>query len=217
MAHDPSPFRAHMREVAARNDIAIRRFVAQFEPVIRRKVERHWQPALNPRCDPDDVIQEVWLAFFSKARSGEAFAEPGELCALLGMLARDVTIDMQRRHLHCGKRAIGRQRSLHHLPPAEADTLTDRAPSPADMVGAEDACRHLVAAQAPVIRSVLELLQQGFTQVEIGERLALPLRTVHCFLEGLRGRVVPEEGDERPDLIPGQAARRGGVLLTIAC
>ncbi len=77
-----------------------------------RMVDFRLDPALAGRVDPDDVLQEAWLAATQRV---EHFLQNESLSLFvwLRMIVQQTLIDVQRRHLGAKKRDAYRERSLH--------------------------------------------------------------------------------------------------------
>ncbi len=84
-----------------------------------RNRDRFWRmvgfrldAALAGRVDPDDVLQEAWLAATQRV---EYFLQNESLSMFvwLRLIVQQTLIDVQRRHLGAKKRDVYRERSIH--------------------------------------------------------------------------------------------------------
>ena len=78
----------------------------------RRMVDFRIDAALAGRVDPDDVLQEAWLAATQRL---EHFLQNESLSLFvwLRMIVGQTLVDVQRRHLGAKKRDVYRERSIH--------------------------------------------------------------------------------------------------------
>lgn len=77
-----------------------------------RMVDFRLDAALAGRVDPDDVLQEAWLAATQRV---EYFLQNESLSMFvwLRLIVQQTLIDVQRRHLGAKKRDVYRERSIH--------------------------------------------------------------------------------------------------------
>ncbi len=77
-----------------------------------RMIDFRLDGALVGRVDPDDVLQEAWMAAVQRV---EHFIENESLSLFvwLRMIVQQTLIDVQRRHLGAKKRDAYRERSIH--------------------------------------------------------------------------------------------------------
>ena len=79
---------------------------------LRRMIQFRLDPRLVGRVDPDDVVQEVFLAARQRLY---AFREDAQsLPFWLRLVAQQSLIDLHRRHLGAGKRDAARERAFAH-------------------------------------------------------------------------------------------------------
>lgn len=79
---------------------------------LRRMIQFRLDPRLVGRVDPDDVVQEVFLAARQRLY---AFREDAQsLPFWLRLVAQQSLIDLHRRHLGAGKRDAARERGFAH-------------------------------------------------------------------------------------------------------
>ncbi|MBN2584224.1 MAG: sigma-70 family RNA polymerase sigma factor [Planctomycetes bacterium] len=77
-------------------------------PRLWRMVQFRLDPRLSGRVDPDDVLQEAWLAARQRIDrySGDGFSSP---FVWLRIIVQQTLIDVHRRHLGARMRDIGRE------------------------------------------------------------------------------------------------------------
>jgi RNA polymerase sigma-70 factor (ECF subfamily) len=148
--------------VAGGDDEAFARLCDLFAGPVLGEALRH----LSDRAAAEDVTQEVFLRIWRNAHRFDPARGRAE--AWIATIARNASRDALRR-----KGAI---------PVDELDEAVDPSPGPVDEVADASQALQLqvaVAALAPGSREVIELAYwHGLSQVEIAERLGLPLGTV---------------------------------------
>lgn len=77
---------------------------------LRRMIQFRLDPRLLGRVDPDDVVQEVFLA--AQQRLYAFRADGQSLPFWLRLVAQQTLVDLHRRHLGAGKRDAARERVL---------------------------------------------------------------------------------------------------------
>lgn len=129
---------------------------------------------LEDRSEAEDVLQDVYIAVWNKARSFDA--EVASPITWLVAIARNRAIDRLR--------ASGRRRAARPLD--EASEVADEAPSAADLLErGEDEQRlsgcleELEAKQAAAIRSAF---LDGFTYEDLAARSGVPLGTMKSWI-----------------------------------
>nr|WP_299594917.1 sigma-70 family RNA polymerase sigma factor [Sphingomonas bacterium] len=124
---------------------------------------------LPDRSEAEDVLQEVYLAIWSKA--GAFDASRGGAMTWLITLARNRALDRLR--------ASGRNRNT---PIDLTGEIRDDSPNAFDTLSASDEERRIAACLADLDRFDAGLLQAAFfngsTYVELAERAAAPLGTI---------------------------------------
>src|SRR5262249_20294347 len=73
--------------------------VARFSPAVRQAVKRRLDLRLRSKVDCEDILQEVWLVFFSGALGRELFDGPDRLQAFLIGVARKKILEANHRWL----------------------------------------------------------------------------------------------------------------------
>jgi RNA polymerase sigma-70 factor (ECF subfamily) len=153
---------ALLARIAAGDERAFSRLCDLFAGPVLGEALRH----LSDRAAAEDVTQEVFLRIWRNAHRFDA--ERGRAEAWIATIARNASRDALRRK--------------GSVPVDELSDAVDPSPDPVDEVADASQALQLqaaVAALAPGSREVIELAYwQGLSQVEIAERLGLPLGTV---------------------------------------
>jgi RNA polymerase sigma-70 factor (ECF subfamily) len=153
---------ALLARIAAGDERAFGRLCDLFAGPVLGEALRH----LSDRAAAEDVTQEVFLRIWRNAHRFDA--ERGRAEAWIATIARNASRDALRRK--------------GSVPVDELSDAVDPSPDPVDEVADASQALQLqaaVASLAPGSREVIELAYwQGLSQVEIAERLGLPLGTV---------------------------------------
>jgi RNA polymerase sigma-70 factor (ECF subfamily) len=153
---------ALLARIAAGDERAFARLCDLFAGPVLGEAIRH----LSDRAAAEDVTQEVFLRIWRNAHRFDA--ERGRAEAWIATIARNAARDALRRK--------------GNVPVDELEDAVDPSPDPVDEVADASQALQLqaaVASLAPGSREVIELAYwQGLSQVEIAERLGLPLGTV---------------------------------------
>ncbi len=106
--------------------------MARYTPLVRSVVRRWLHRGLRGQFDPDDFVQDIWTAFFTRSLREQTFESPNHLTAFLRTMARNKVVGTYRQRRQYQKYAVGREQRLDdssvkvdlidpHLPPdAEA-------------------------------------------------------------------------------------------------
>lgn len=167
MAQSPD-FAEFLWRIRGGDEDAARELVQRFEPLIRREVRlRIGDGRLNRSFDSQDVSQSVLASFFFRAASGEyELDRPEQLGRLLMTMARNRMISRTRR-----ERRLVRDVRRVLAEPKVLDQLTDREPSPSEIVSRREQLDRLKAALTANEQQILELRAIGLTWDEIATKL----------------------------------------------
>ena len=113
--------RAVQVELASEGDVdALQRLVVHYHAPLRGMLEAHMEPAVRRHLDPDDVLQDTYVAAFKRV-AGCTFDGPGAFYKWLETIAVNQLKDHQRA-LKRQKRDVGRQLTG---PPRASSTYPD--------------------------------------------------------------------------------------------
>jgi RNA polymerase sigma factor (sigma-70 family) len=158
-----------------------------------RLAKRRIGQRMSSRFDPEDVVQSAFRTFFTRVKNDEfEFANEDDLFKLLVRLTVRKTL-----------RRIQYHRADKRNPEAEQGHQADGSEVFAHVASAEPSAEVEVALldeferfveQLPTLdRQVLELKVQGFSTVEIAERLGTYDRKVRRIIERLEGLSEDQE------------------------
>ena len=105
----PSPDTDHLLEAVSRGDSAARgQLLERHRPKLRRMVAVRLDRRLAARVDPSDVVQEAMA--LAAARLDEYVRDrPLPFYPWLRRIVSDRLADASRKHLHAGRRSVGRE------------------------------------------------------------------------------------------------------------
>ena len=145
-------------------------------------------PQLQPKIDPEDVLQSVYKSFFCRHASGEFEVEDWD--SLWGLLA---TITLRKcghrmEHFRAACRDVNRER----VPWPDEDQsgvsweAIARDPTPSEAAILTETLENVMSGLEPEQRQMIQLSLQGYTVAEISDQVAYTTRTVQRLLERVR-------------------------------
>jgi RNA polymerase sigma-70 factor (ECF subfamily) len=182
---------------------------SRLRPRLWRMVSFRLDPMLWGRVDPDDVLQEAWIAAAGRV---DHFLErsSASLFVWLRLIVAQTLIDVERRHLGAQKRDAYRELAKGIAPPASssaaslASRLSASLTSPSHAAMRDETARRLREAvdnMNEIDREVLALRHfEELTNSEVAEVLGIEqkaasiryvraLRRLKTLLDGLPGFV----------------------------
>lgn len=135
-----------LRQARRGDAAAVDQLLASHRESIRRMIGLRLDPAIAPRADASDIVQEVLLEASQRLR--DYLRNPGMPFHLwLRHLARDHVIDAHRRHRLAQRRSVDREQSLVPARPdsPELDVMAqirDPEPTPASAVLRQELEKH---------------------------------------------------------------------------
>ena len=180
--------RAAQVELAARGDEdALQRLIVCYHGPLRGVLEGQIDGPLRRHLDPDDVLQETYIAAF-KAVSGCEFDGPGGFYKWLETIARNQLKDQQRA-LKSKKRDIARNLSGQPTMTASYPDLLPRLPcgdsTPSRQLAKQEAIAAVMSSLARLTddqRTVVRMRYlQGLPVAQIASVLAKTENAVHVI------------------------------------
>ena len=165
-------------------DAIYRLFAGRLIALARTRLNRQ----LQPKMDPEDVLQSVYKSFFRRQADGEFEVEDWD--SLWGLLA---TITLRKcghrmEHFRAACRDVRRER----VPWSAADQsgvsweAVARDPTPSEAAILTETLENLMSGLEPEQRDMIQLSLQGYTVAEISDRVGYTTRTVQRLLERVR-------------------------------
>ena len=191
---NPDHVSSILQRVAARDQASVPECIERYGGLVWSLARR----LCPPGADPDDAVQEIFLALW---RGADKFdPERGDEATFVAVIARRRLIDMRRR---LARHSEGTQ--LPELLEAPGDTHVERAEICDDAERAQRALKELRPAQQQVLKlSVYD----GLSHQQIATTTGLPLGTVKTHAR--RGLLRLRELLEVP-LNPDAGAAGGGA------
>jgi RNA polymerase sigma factor (sigma-70 family) len=167
----------------------------RYGEAVRRVVRRWLQQPMRRQYDSVDFEQSVWASFFLGATDRYSFPTADDLVAFLSRVAYNKVMDATRERLN-QKHDLRRECSLDEpTSPGSPDPLVNNLPgpthTPSHYVVADERWRKLTKNLPPGHVRILELLQAGYTQAEIAQRLGCDPKTIRRLLDKLSEIVFP--------------------------
>ena len=157
---------------------AIRQLVDCYGNLLREVIRRHLNARLRATHEPDDLLQEVWMDFFSHALLEHQFSTPGHLYAFLeGMSLRKIN-QVHRRHLETQKRDRKRCAELPDIPYEQH--------GPERLAEAADQWQAFLQKMPPQWQRGVIMLRDGYSHREVAELLGVSERTLARHLAHVR-------------------------------
>lgn len=169
-------------ETAARH--LFDRYVDQLIALARRRISQR----LASRIDAEDIVQSVFRTFFQRAREGQFHVEdPDDLCKLLARITVHKTF-RQIAHHKRAKRDPGQETAQRDDSQEMLMSILTGEPTPEEATAFLDQLEHFFAELTLRERQILELRMQGYTDVEIAEKLGISDRQIRRDMEKVRAQ-----------------------------
>jgi RNA polymerase sigma-70 factor (ECF subfamily) len=144
---------------------AVDRLLARHREPMRRMIDMRLDPAIAPRVDASDVVQDVLLE--ASRRLAEYLRDPAMPFHLwLRHIAKDHIIDAHRRHRQAQRRSVDREQSLK---PALADR------SSVELI-AQFVDRELTPATAALRQEMEKRFQEAIATLDEDDREVILMR-----------------------------------------
>jgi RNA polymerase sigma-70 factor (ECF subfamily) len=164
------------------------RYVSQLLGLASRRISQR----LASRVDPEDIVQSVFRTFFHRAREGQfQIDDPDDLCKLLARITvhktlRQIAFHKRAKRNACQETGQGDDDADHMI------SLLASEPTPEDTVALYDQMDHFLGQLGSEDRLILQMRMEGYTNVEIAEKLNITDRKIRRLLERIRGQAALE-------------------------
>lgn len=168
-------FRTLMRGVQRGSPEAAEQFCRTYQPHIIRVVRRRLMKRLRVRFDSLDLVNDVWLSFFSRPPRNRQFPTPIALIVYLEHMAQNKVIETAKqawRQKNTPSREDGSD------PPDGRANPPGRNPTPSQLLMAQEAFDRLLAGRPPHEQRILTLLREGLRHEDIARRMGTNAKTV---------------------------------------
>ena len=168
---------------------AVQQFWDRFGFRMQRLAEKNIGKKLAKRVDAEDVVQSACRTFFRRVGDGKLrVATSDKLWNLMCVIVLLKTRQVARFHFR-DKRALSREVPMAPGADGESDARFQPAssePSPAEAAEFADELNQLLRNLEPEMQQVVQLKLEGYTNGEIGDKLAVSERTVRRHIQDVR-------------------------------
>lgn len=166
---------------------AARELVEAYGSLVKKAVRIWLDTRVRTLYDSDDLTQEVWSTFFADPTSYD-LDDPEQLLAALHLVARNMTVKVNRRHLQCQKRDVRRGTPLEE---PEAASLTSREPSAHDVLVADERMEQIQQGRSYQEQLILTMKRQGWKHREIAEWVGCSEKAIQRLLRDAASTLEP--------------------------
>jgi RNA polymerase sigma-70 factor, ECF subfamily len=160
------------------------RYVNQLLALARRRISQR----IAGRVDAEDIVQSVFRTFFHRAREGQfQIDDPDDLVKLLARITVHKTLRQVAFHKR-GKRDAGRETGQGEDGNDQLMTVLAGEPGPEETAILLDAMEQFLAKLEPKDRQILQLRMEGYSNVEIADKLGITDRKIRRLMERIRGQ-----------------------------
>jgi RNA polymerase sigma factor (sigma-70 family) len=184
---------ALIAQFKAGSESAARELFDRYCERLMRLARRRIGQRMSSRVDPEDILQSAFRTFFVRVRNDEfSFHQEDDLFKLLVRLTVRKTLRQIAFH-RAEKRNPARETAQ---PTSDADILLQISspdPTPEVEVALVDEFTQFLGRLAPLDRDVLGLKLQGYSTVEIAERLGSYDRKIRRILDRIQDEAQAQE------------------------
>lgn len=185
-------FAGLMDRLRAGDDQAAAAVFVRFAQRLVGLARTRLSPKMAAKVDPEDVVQSAYKSFFVRQREGEL--EIGNWDSLWGLLTLITLRKCADRAAYYGaeKRDVKREQApaADTASTVPGDWALDREPRPEEAVVLTETVESLFThMDDPDERAILELSLQGYTALEISEKLQRAERSVRRLRERIRKKL----------------------------
>jgi RNA polymerase sigma-70 factor (ECF subfamily) len=191
MPSEESDFDELMRRIQAGCNEAAAEMYERYSFYIRRVVRSRLPRRLRKQYDSLDFVQSVWASFIQIPPERRTFDTPDDLVGFLARVAYNKIIDVYRRRVRSNRYAAADREVPLEVESEDEEgplPLPGRHPTPSQVASANEQWELLLKDLPPELQRILELLNEGYSHGEIGDRLGLNSKYIQRFLQTLKGR-----------------------------
>jgi len=180
---EPTDDRELAHEIQAGSESAAKELFDKYCERLMRLSKRRISQRMASRFDPDDVVQSAFRTFFKRVKNDEfTFEQEEDLFKLLVRLTVRKTL-RQVVHHQAAKRS-----PISEMTDGSDDSqllaqVAGNVPAPDVELALLEQFEKLMESLTPMERQVVELKMQGYTTVEIAEKLGSYDRKIRRLLE----------------------------------
>jgi RNA polymerase sigma-70 factor (ECF subfamily) len=178
----------------AGNEAAATELFDRYCEQLMRLARRRIGPRMTSRVDPEDILQSAFRTFFARVRNEEfSFQQEDDLFKLLVRLTVRKTLRQIAFH-RAGKRNPERETAQ---PTTDHDILLQvsaHGPTPEVELALVDEFEQFMGQLPPLDRDVLALKLQGYSTVEIADKLGSYDRKIRRILDRIQDEARAQDG-----------------------
>ncbi len=164
------------------------RYAEQLMLLARKRISHR----LTSRIDAEDILQSVFRTFFHRAKQGQFHLEdPDDVCKLLARITVHKTFRQIAFHKRA-KRDPGQETGQSDDAQDMLLKLLAGEPTPEEAAAFVDELEHFLSQLKDEHRRILEMRMEGYSNVEIAERLGITDRKIRRIMEGVRALAEKE-------------------------
>lgn len=196
---DDPPLAALIQQANEGSEEAAQCLYERYAAHVLRAVRRSLAKELRGKFDSIDFTQAVWASFFRNPLKFKHPESPEAFVGYLAQIARNKVLDEFRRRLQTQKYNIHHEQTMDRS--SVACHLYDNAPTPSEVVMANDRWHDLLESVPDRQRPILEMRREGLTNEEIAAALGINEKTVRRVMKRLEsqadGRFGPHDDRTR--------------------
>jgi len=180
---EPTDDRELAHEIQAGSESAAKELFDKYCERLMRLSKRRISQRMASRFDPDDVVQSAFRTFFKRVKNDEfTFEQEEDLFKLLVRLTVRKTL-RQVVHHQAAKRSPTSEMTDGSDDSQLLAQVAGNVPAPDVELALLEQFEKLMESLTPMERQVVELKMQGYTTVEIAEKLGSYDRKIRRLLE----------------------------------
>ncbi len=180
---EPTDDRELAHEIQAGSESAAKELFDKYCERLMRLSKRRISQRMASRFDPDDVVQSAFRTFFKRVKNDEfTFEQEEDLFKLLVRLTVRKTL-RQVVHHQAAKRSPTSEMTDGSDDSQLLAQVAGNVPAPDVELALLEQFEKLMESLTPIERQVVELKMQGYTTVEIAEKLGSYDRKIRRLLE----------------------------------
>lgn len=185
-----SEFKNLMDGVKAGSEEAAWELLNTYGPHIIRVIRRTLSQDIRTRYDSADFAQVVWASFFNHRGDVGRFNTPEELVRFLSGITRNKLRFEFRRNCFAEKRSLDREKT--HVGALQSDyEPASPDPTPSAFAIAREKWNQLSSGLSDRDRMILNLRYQGYSNLEIAEKVDVTPKTVSRVVGRLMEKITP--------------------------
>jgi RNA polymerase sigma factor (sigma-70 family) len=164
-----------------------------YAPAVLRMVRHKMNSEMRSAWDSNDFLQEARLKLAQSDFENMHFANPDAFLGYLIWLTERIVQQAKRKLARRTEGNVNQVKPLDKLTAEELERVIDKSPEVCDVEIVEEQWRYALATLTPSNRLIALWLREGFTHVEIAQKLECSERTVRRVVVRLKELLLPDE------------------------